>query len=133
MRFSFSRHYAFGENRKSRRVKLPETDCLGDLETLITSSSNEVGAHLLFNGNCDVIGKRVFDIIAESIDLEISYFCHYPKEIRPIHCAILLRNERVVKCLIEEHLKFKKIKNNDSISQKALRSAILRMVRSNIL
>ena len=98
---------------------------------MITSSSNEIGAHLLFNEKCDVIGKRVFDIIAESVDLKISYFCHFPKKIRPIHCAILMRNERIVKCLIEENLKFNEIKNNDLLSEKALRTAILRMVRSN--
>ena len=44
--------------------------------------------------------------------------------IRPIHCAILLRNERIVKALIEENLDTKQIKISDYKYEKGFRDEL---------
>ena len=125
-----SRHYTFGlkEPRKGRKAKsLDESHA--HFEHMIISSGPERGSHLLFNGPCDVIGKQVMELITSEFNWNIGYFRFFPKEIRPIHCAILLRNERIVKALIESNLDMTKIKEVcDFKAQAAYRTELRKLV-----
>ena len=99
---------------------------------MIVQSGREVGAHLLFNGSCDVIGRRVMQLITTELGWSLGFFNIFPKEIRPIHCAILLRNERIVKALIEENLNMKQIKICDIQSETNYRTELTKLVSRNL-
>ena len=47
------------ESSKSKRQKSSRDENLDNFEKMITNCGNESGAHLLYNGPCDVIGECV--------------------------------------------------------------------------
>ena len=82
---------------------------------MITTCNNDLGSHILYNGPCDVIGRRVFSFVTEELELQIKYFEVFDSTIRPIHCAILLRNVTILEALTEESRQVEQIKRKNDI------------------
>ena len=82
---------------------------------MITTCNNDLGSHILYNGPCDVIGRRVFSFVTEELELQIKYFEVFDSTIRPIHCAILLRNVTILEALTEESRQVEQIKRKNDV------------------
>ena len=82
---------------------------------MITTCNNDLGSHILYNGPCDVIGRRVFSFVTEELELQIKYFEAFDSTIRPIHCAILLRNVTILNALTEESRQVEQIKRKNDV------------------
>lgn len=82
---------------------------------MITTCNNDLGSHILYNGPCDVIGRRVFSFVTEELELQIKYFEVFDSTIRPIHCAILLRNVTILDALTEESRQVEQIKRKNDV------------------
>jgi len=116
------RHYSFGldealsneQNSKSKKRE-PRDLNLDNFSRMITTCNNDLGSHILYNGPCDVIGRRVFSFVTEELELQIKYFEVFDSTIRPIHCAILLRNVTILDALTEESRQVEQIKRKNDV------------------
>ena len=64
---------------KKRTTKEENLDNFGKM---ITNCGNEQGAHFLYNGPCDVIGRRVLSIITTELDMQLEYFESFENALR---------------------------------------------------
>ena len=113
-------------HRNRRNAKEENLDNFGKM---ITNCGNEQGAHFLYNGPCDVIGRQVLSIITAELDISLGYFEIFENALRPIHCAILLRNVTILKALTEKNMQYEAIKRacdfrNEKNFQKELHSKV---------
>ena len=129
----FSRHYSFGldeplsieQNAKPKKSRDPRDLNLDNFSRMITTCNNDLGSHILYNGPCDVIGRRVFSFVTEELELQIKYFEVFDSTIRPIHCAILLRNVTILDALTEESRQVEQIKRkNDVCNEKTFQKIL---------
>ena len=113
----------------SRRSTNTKEENLGNFGKMITNCGNEQGAHFLYNGPCDVIGRQVLSIISTELDISMHYFEVFDNALRPIHCAILLRNVTILKALTEKNMQYDAIRRscdcrNEKNYQKDLHSKV---------
>lgn len=128
----FSRHYSFGldeplsiEQNAKPKKRDPRDLNLDNFSRMITTCNNDLGSHILYNGPCDVIGRRVFSFVTEELELQIKYFEVFDSTIRPIHCAILLRNVTILDALTEESRQVEQIKRkNDVCNEKTFQKIL---------
>ena len=68
-------------------------------------------------------------ILHEQLGMEIAYFDRFQDALRPVHCAIMLRNVKILRALTERNLQFDQIQATcDRRNEKNFQKELLRLV-----
>ena len=72
-------------------------------------------------------------ILHEQLGMEIAYFDRFQDALRPVHCAIMLRNVKILRALTERNLQFDQIQATcDRKNEKNFQKELLSLVSDNL-